>query len=243
MHCLICQSSFSAFVEYGVPKRNGKCPNCGAKPRHRELAWFFGQFVKLTKESKVLEVGPSKVQTGYFANSRFIGEAKYTGIDVRSLNHHKKLVPPHRVLEMDVTRLSFSDQSFDIILCNNVFSFIRSDYMAMSEIHRCLKPMGMAILNVSIDLPKTKRASEMAGENPKKYTEEFREENGTEWVYGEDYFERLEAAGFFYHRLKLYPLAPEEVRVTEGFREDSELFLCFKFQDEMQRFLQGVSHR
>lgn len=242
MHCLICQSTFPQFEDYGLPPRNGKCPVCGAKARHRELGWFFENYLKFPEGSKVLEVGPSKVQAKYFVHPRFLGSAKYTGVDVRTLKHHQYLQPPHRFLEMDVTRLSFSDQSFDVILCNHVLPFIRSDYLAMSEIHRCLKPKGMAILNVAITLPKTRRASEMAAENPKVYTDEYRTENGSEWVYGEDYFERLVAAGFFYHRLGLYRLAPEATRLPQGFREDSELLLCFKFQDEMERFLEGVTH-
>jgi SAM-dependent methyltransferase len=243
MRCLICQQSFPAFESYGIPPRGGRCPNCGSKPRHRELAWFFQTYVRLKKESKILEVGPSKIQAKFFVDPVYIGEAKYTGIDLLKLKHHDLLKPPHRFLEMDVTRLSFSDQSFDVILCNHVLPFIRSDYMAMSEIHRCLKSTGIAVLNVHIGLEKTKRATEMAQIQPDLYTEEFRIENGTEWVYGEDFFERLEAAGFFHTRIRLFELASNEIRELGAFREDSELFCCFKFQDEMHRFKEGLSHR
>jgi SAM-dependent methyltransferase len=243
MRCLLCQQTFPKYESYGVPPRIGKCPNCGSKPRHRELAWFFQSHLEWKKEAKVLEIGPSKIQTKFFVDPRYIGEAKYTGIDVRKLKHHDLLKSPHRFLEMDVTRLSFSDQSFDVIICNHVFPFIRSDYMAMSEIHRCLKATGLAILNVQIGLEKTKRASEMAQIDPDFYTEEYRIENGTEWVYGEDFFERLEAAGFFHTRIQLFELVPKEIREMGGFREDAELFCCFKFQDEMHRFIEGVSHR
>lgn len=238
MRCLLCQQNFERYEEYGIPPRSGKCPECGAKPRHRELAWFFQRFVKLGEGSKVLEVGPSKIQARYF--TQIIEPAKYTAIDIRRLKHHELLKPPHRFMEMDATRMSFSDQSFDVVLCNHILPFIKSDYQAMSQIHRCLKGTGLAVFNVSLELPKTRRAFEMHDENPERYTREFLEENGTEWMYGEDYFERLEAAGFFWHRLKLAPLADPAFAREQAFRENAELFLCFKFRDTMDAFLAGV---
>jgi hypothetical protein len=241
MRCLLCQHNFEAYEEYGIPPRSGKCPQCGAKPRHRELAWFFDQFVKFEEGSKLLEIGPSKIQARSFTQR--IAPAKYTAIDIRHLKHHDLLKPPHRFLEMDATRMSFSDQSFDVILCNHILPFIKSDYQAMSQMHRCLKSSGFAIANVSIELPKTRRAFEMHDENPERYSREFLEENGTEWIYGEDFFERLEAAGFFWHRLRLAPLADSSLVKEQAFRADAELFLCFKFRDTMDAFLANVQEK
>ncbi len=240
MQCLLCAKTFSAYEPYGIPEKMGKCPHCGSKPRHRELAWFFQNKVQLPAGSKVLEVGPSKVQARFFAQAPVIGEARYTGIDIRQLKHHELLRAPHRFMEMDVTKMTFSDQSFEVILCNHVLPYIRSDYQAMSEIHRCLKNTGFAILNVSIQLPKTRKASEMGIENPKVYTEEYRAENGSEWVYGEDYFERLEAAGFFHHRLLVSELAGNEISEEQRFRKNGELILAFKYKDAMDKFLGGL---
>ncbi len=239
MRCLLCEQKFERYEDYGIPARPGKCPSCGAKPRHRELAWFFQRYVKIPEGGKVLEVGPSKIQARFF--TKLIEPAKYTAIDIRRLKHHELLKAPHRFMEMDCTRMTFSDQSFDVVLCNHILPFIKSDYQAMSQVHRCLKSQGLAIFNVSLELPKTRRAFEMHDENPNLYTREFLEENGTEWMYGEDYFERLEAAGFFWHRLKLFPLAETNFAREQAFREDAELFLCFKYRDTRDAFLDVVN--
>lgn len=243
MLCNLCEKRTSHTESFGIPPRIGRCPHCGSKPRHRELAWFFEKFITpgLGADSKVLEVGPSLSQTGYFTRQKFLGQAKYTAIDVRRLKHHSELKAPHRFLEMDVTHMTFSDQSLDFVICNHVLPYIRSDFQAMAEIHRCLKSNGMAILNVVRPLAKTRPAAEMAAENPGLYTKEYLAENGNEWIYGEDYFERLEAAGFFSNALLVAPLAGEAIANEHMFRPGSRLTLCFKFKDSMNRFLESLS--
>jgi SAM-dependent methyltransferase len=224
MGCVLCEHSNPGFAP---------CANCGSLPRHRQLAWFVTNKVHLPAGSKVLEIGPAAVQMKYFP--RLLREARYTAVDVLPPSGAHALKPPHRFLEMEATRLTFSDQSFELILANNVFPFIRSDYQAMSQVHRCLKGKGLAILDANVSLPKTRKASEMAEENPEYYSEEFRRENGMEWIYGEDYFERLEAAGFFPYRLSVAKLAGEKIAQAQGF--SGELILCFKFRDEAEKFL------
>lgn len=181
----------------------------------------------------MLEIGPAAAQLKFFP--RLLRGTRYTAVDVLPPSGAYALKPPHRFLEMEATRLTFSDQSFELILASNVLPFIRSDYQAMSQMHRCLKGKGLAILDANVSLLKTRKASEMADENPEQYSEEFRRENGMEWIYGEDYFERLEAAGFFPHRLSVAGLAGEKVSRAQGF--SGELVLCFKFRDEAEKFL------
>jgi SAM-dependent methyltransferase len=239
MRCLLCERSAAAPGPYGIPPRLGKCPHCGSKPQHRELAFFVRKHLKdnLKEGAKVLEVGPAPAQLAHFARPEFIGPARYTAVDVR---RPAQDLAGARFLEMDVTRLTFSDQSFELILCNHVLSFIRSDFQAMSQIHRCLKSDGVALMNADIHLTKTRKFSEAAQEDPVLFTEDFRIENGTEWVYGEDYFERLEAAGFFHRRLPVRSFAaPAEIQ-EHGFRADGGLILCFKFRDSMERCLGGL---
>lgn len=227
MGCVFC----------GQPKPgNGPCSQCGSLPRHRELAWFIAQKISLADTAKVLEIGPAPVQLKYL--DKVIGRARYTAVDIIPPKGAMNLKPPHRFLEMEFTRLTFSDQCFDLILANHIFPFIRSDYQAMSQTHRCLKGSGLAILSALVVLPKTRKASEMGEENPEQFSEEYRRENGTEWVYGEDYFERLEAAGFFPHRVNVARLAGPTVAEAQGF--SGELILCFKFRDVAESFLETL---
>lgn len=237
MGCILCQQNFR-FGDGGAFEFEA-CPDCGAEPGQRTLAWFFQRFVRLPEGAKVLEIGPSTSQARHFP--RILGAAKYTAIDTGARSHQGLLKPPHRFLRMDPTRMSFSEQCFDVILCNHILPFVKSDYQAMSQMHRCLKAAGFAVANVTIELPKTRRSSEMHEENPERYSREYLQENGTAWVYGEDYFERLEAAGFFWHRLRLRPLAGPSLARSQALCEDDELFLCFKFRDTMESFLSRIA--
>jgi len=236
--CLLCARKTNFESSSG-----GICHQCGSKPRDRALAWFFKKFFRkeeLTGTAKILEVGPSPLQLCHFTRDEFIGSARYTAVDHRSLAQKNELRPPHRFLEMDVTRLTFSDQSFDIILCNHVFAFIRSDYQAMAQLHRCLKSSGIAILNAKVVLPKSKRATDLAKGGPGFRSLEERAEFGDEWIYGQDYFERLEAAGFFYYRYKVSSgLEPGEGQQL-GIDVGDEILLCFKFRDTMEEFVRKL---
>ena len=75
---------------------------------------------------------------------------------------------------------------------------------------------------------------------PLAKTRKSESSSGSEWEYGQDYFERLEAAGFFPHRVKLAPLAGPKVSAAQGFGDDAELVLCFKFRDAGVKFLEAL---
>jgi len=234
-HCILCAKKIEA-------SDSGICPHCGAKSIDRALAWFLKKFIRkeaLEAGFKILEVGPSPAQLSQIARSEFIGNARYTAVDLRPLPQRELLQKPHRFLEMDVTRLAFSDQSFDVIICNHVFAFIRSDYQAMAQLHRALPISGVAILNSKVVLPKSKRDSDMTKEEKLEVrSPEDRAEFGDEWVYGEDYYERLEAAGFFYHRYKIG--SGLEKLQSVGIDQEEEFVLCFKYRDTMEEFLRRL---
>ncbi len=219
MGCTLCRTN----AKEPFP---GICRACGSIPEDRAFAAFFRKFVLPQEPQRILEMAPPSPQLAYFPTGRFIGEAKYTAVAPVRLPEADSLRPPHRVLEMDITRLSFSDSSFDVIICNHVLPYVRSDFLAMSEVHRCLKAQGVAFLNVSVAPGKSKRASAGNGQPG----------TGQEWSYGEDYFERLEAAGLFVEQLPLLPLL-EGMPEAAGLPENAQQVTCFKFRDTMEAFL------
>lgn len=229
MRCALCQASFPEFQPAGI------CPECGSHAEDRMQFLFLERMPALQAGTKVLSVGARATELTAF--QRHFKEARITALDIRPKAYHKLVKPPHRTLVMDVAHLSFSDQCFDLILCLGILPFVRSDYLAMSELHRCLKGEGVAFVNASVTLPKSRRASELHGENPGKYSQRYLREKGDEWVYGADYFERLEAAGFFFHRLRADAWMPENVRAEQQVENELELILCFKYKDAREKFL------
>ncbi|MGZ3692636.1 MAG: class I SAM-dependent methyltransferase [Bdellovibrionota bacterium] len=230
MQCFLCSYSFPQFLH------SLACPNCGSLPEHRLEFLFLSLVAKFREEGrKTLAVGASEAELNYLAKNS--GNARVTAIDLRDRGFHERIEPPHRLMRMDVTHLAFSDHCFDLILCGGVLPFVRSDFLAMSEMHRCLKGEGLALITVKILLAKTRRASELHGEQPEVFSREFLALRGDEWVYGEDYFERLEAAGIFWHRLRAGAFLDEATREQQAIADELELILCFKYRDEKEKFL------
>lgn len=221
MGCTLCR-------ENSKEPLAGVCKACGSLPEDRAFAGFFRDVVRPLTDStsRILEMAPPAPIISYFPTPRFIGEAKYTAVAPVRLPMADSLRPPHRVLAMDITRLSFSDSSFDVIICNHVLPYVRSDFLAMSEVHRCLKAQGVAFLNVSVAPGKSKRAGAGTGQPG----------TGQEWSYGEDYFERLAAAGLFVERIPLPPLLAGKPEAA-GLPADAQQVACFKFRDTMEAFL------
>jgi SAM-dependent methyltransferase len=220
MPCSLCQAGNPE-----IQPVNAFCPTCNSYSEDRAFARFFRDFVKPLGPQKILGVAPPAPQLAHFPQSHFIGDARYTAIAPFPLPEAENLHFPHRFLVMSITRLSFSDASFDVIICNHVLPYVRSDFLAMSELHRCLKGEGMAFLNVSMGPGKSRRAGEGTGLPG----------SGREWRYGEDYFERLEAAGLFVLKLPLNR-ALESKPESAGLPEEPLQVVCFKFREPMEKF-------
>lgn len=222
MTCILCQANLLS--------SHAVCDQCASYPEDRAFAAFFRAFARPESPAKILDVAPPAPQLAYFAQPKFLGEGRYTAIAPIRLPEAENVKAPHRFLEMDVTHLSFSDSSFDIIVCNHVLSYVRSDFLAMSELHRCLKAQGMAFLNVSVAPGKSRRESMGTGSIG----------SGREWSYGEDYFERLEAAGLFVMRLPLRHVL-RDLPEASGIQDAAEQVICFKFRDAMERFQEKLA--
>lgn len=169
----------------------------------------------------MLDIAPPRARATQLP--KMIEGSRYTAVN---WGGGPPLKMPHRYMAMDPTHLSFSDKCFDLAIASNVLATIRSDFMAMWELHRCLRDDGMAILTEP--LRPQKKTKRMDGERiPEGETRPIA------WRYGEDYLERLEAAGFFVLRLPLDSLGPYTFHTPE-------IFLGFKFKGELEKFEEGL---
>jgi len=138
VECPFCKKTFSGFRPSGVLKRvfwntkegaellknedicvaNAQCPNCRSSERHR-LMWFYLNEKKgdlLKNGSKILDVAPDPFILDVFLNNPQID---YTSIDIE--NYCK----PTYI--MDLTNLTFEDNTFDFIICSHVLEHIEDD--------------------------------------------------------------------------------------------------------------------
>ncbi len=223
--CSVCDTIFAKFETYGIPEKQGKCPNCGAKPRSRALAYALAAIRDSGKGLRqILEIGPSKVNALYLTTPKHIGDAQYTAVDKKPSKFHDEIRAPHRFLLDDAKNLNFASQTFDLIICSHVLAFIKEDHLVLLEIRRLLKDSGVAILNSSLQAGPTQSANEYRELHP-EHKEDFYIENGTEWYYGEDYHTRLHQAGLKSRSWQPFVGYSEERLKSQGLRSDEEIIL------------------
>ena len=148
---------------------------------------------RLLGGGEVLDIGPSRATPRAVARPETIGGARYTAIDLDRRPHHRRLRPPHRFRRMDATRLGFPAGMFDVILCNNVLPFVPDDRAILAEIRRCLKPDGVAMVDVDVQIPRTTPAARLRDAG--RFTAAYIAINGSHRFYGRDYPGRLRSVG------------------------------------------------
>ena len=74
---------------------------------------------------------------------------------------------------MDITKIDYPDDSFDVILCNHILEHIPDDHLAMQELFRVLKPSGWAILQVPIDLNRNETYEDFSIVSPQQRLKVF----------------------------------------------------------------------
>ena len=132
---------------------------------------------------KVLHFAPEQAFYKLFRNQKNID---YTTTDLFS---------PLADVKADICNLPFSDNSYDVILCNHVLEHIPDDTKAMQELYRVLKPGGMGIFQIPQDLKRETTFSDDSIINQKERAAIFGQYDHVR-IYGRDYFDQLRAIGF-----------------------------------------------
>ncbi|KKQ25804.1 MAG: hypothetical protein US62_C0006G0025 [Candidatus Woesebacteria bacterium GW2011_GWA1_37_8] len=103
---------------------------------------------KYFHKGKILEVGSSPYHLTYCLKQRGYD---ITGVDINTkVLHEFQKKHALKVVQADVEKdkLPFTDDTFDLVICNEVFEHLRIDPLkALREIHRVLKPSGLLILS------------------------------------------------------------------------------------------------
>ncbi len=110
----------------------------------------------------------------------------YTSADLNS---------PFAMVKLDITDIPYAENTFDVVLCSHVLEHIPDDRKAMSELYRILKPGGWALLLVPFDAERPETFEDPDVVDPKERTRLFGQFDHVR-VYGRDFKDRLESAGF-----------------------------------------------
>jgi ubiquinone/menaquinone biosynthesis C-methylase UbiE len=141
-------------------------------------------------------------------------QVEYLSIDLYNKN---------AMMKMDITDISFSDESFDLIICSHVLEHIPDDRKAMRELRRILKLTGKALILVPIK-------SNITYEDPTIVDplerEKFFGQVDHVRLYGPDVQNRLEEAGFKVTQLSTGDLVPANQMSRMGLKENETVYLC-----------------
>ena len=186
VECPICGNHYRKFLPYGRinPRLNALCPSCLSLERHR-LIWLYLKEKTnfFSAQLDVLHIAPEPCFMKRFDKQH--GE-KYITADIES---------PLAKVKMDIHQIPFSENIFDVVICNHVLEHVQDDIKAMSEIRRVLKPGGWAIMQVPFFSPVPDVTFEDTTITDPQEREKFFGQNDHVRMFGKDYSKRIERAG------------------------------------------------
>lgn len=205
VQCPICERGAIAYLPSGSPPRpHVLCPFCGSRERAR-MTWLFLKERKVLRPGlRILHVAPENCLRDRL---KALPQVEYIAGD----KHEPGYSYPTGTTELDVTKLPFRDDRFDLILCSHVLEHVPDDHTAIRELHRVLAPGGLGILMVPIALGNAVTQEDLSITDPHERLRRYGQFDHVR-LYGRDYTQRLADAGF---RVTEDPmtdrLSPEEV--------------------------------
>ncbi|MCX4239271.1 class I SAM-dependent methyltransferase [Paraliomyxa miuraensis] len=221
--CNICKETgqFRRFAG----RKGVVCPTCKSKERHRLLMhWIANASPLATEELDVLHFSPEDAEKDFlrkFENLHYV-TADYL---------HKE------ELRLDLTALDLPDASWDVLIVYHILEHIVEDQRAMAEMFRVLRPGGMAILQVPIEVGREEIYEDASIVDPKERRKAFGQKDHVRRYSASGFQVRLEQAGFEVEAVDhIAELGPEEVakhRMAGAWRtrQDERIWLAKKPED------------
>jgi SAM-dependent methyltransferase len=236
-YCPVCGKKLKVFRQFSVAqippstknqkkhtqRKDALCWFCGSLERHR-LLWLFLQrktslFGK--SDTKLLHIA---AESCFESKLRNLLGKNYLTAD---------LYNPKADIKMDISDIKYSNESFDVIICNHVLEHVEDDIKAMREFYRVLKKGGWAILLAPIAEGKTFEDALIV--LPEERARIFGQYDHVR-KYGEDYIDRLRSVGFNVNVYKAEDIANNDEITKMGLKEDAakwgfketEIYYCVK---------------
>jgi SAM-dependent methyltransferase len=178
--CNICGYQ-GLFKPFGWPLRpEASCPQCGSLERHRLVKVWLDEHQELVAGRRILHFASERALAGLFRRAA----SEYVTADLA----------PGADLQLNIEKIALPDAAFDVVVCSHVLEHV-DDRAAIPEIHRVLRPGGLALVMVPIF-----EGWDSSYEDPTITTFAARELHFGQWdhvrCYGADFADRLRDAGF-----------------------------------------------
>lgn len=201
--CPFCENTFRKLLSGGFDlsvikekeiigagrRANSICPRCYSTDRDRLIFTYLKNSTPIFEQKlSLLHVAPSGSLKALLSKSKNL---KYQS----GVKYYEGFYYSKDTAIIDITELSFDNNSFDVIFCNHVLEHIHDDRKAMSELYRVLKTGGWAILQVPISNLLDETYENPSITDPKEREFHFGQFDHVR-IYGKDYIKRLSDVGF-----------------------------------------------
>jgi ubiquinone/menaquinone biosynthesis C-methylase UbiE len=188
-YCGICE--FRGEFHDFAGRERVHCPGCGSLERHRKQYLYLRSNTDIFSPNnhvRLLHIAPEPCFAQLF---RSCDNIFYVSSDLNPRNRGAS--PTNPITPADLTALPFTDEVFDVVICSHVLEHIPFDDDAMDELHRVLKPNGLAILDVPLSKDDT-TYEDWSLTTPQQRTAAFGQYDHVR-LYGQDFFTKLAHAG------------------------------------------------
>jgi SAM-dependent methyltransferase len=210
--CACCGRDFRKFARFHG--EHDQCPGCGALMRHRALALYLRDVLRLPEEGgDLIHAGPGPL--GPWLSG--LETIRYVSVDID---------PVVAEVQADLADLPFPDESFDFALCVHVFEHVPDDRAAAAELYRVLRPGAKALIQVPpSDLAVTREDPSVT--DPAERERLFGQYDHVR-LCGADYAQRLAEPGFDVARVDYVERLPAAERRLYGLRVGEPFYLCVR---------------
>jgi len=211
--------SYRKFLPYGYGGRireNALSPGTNSLERHRLLYLYLQRYTEFfTAPLTVLHIAPEQC-----FHQRFKTQPN---LQVLTADIESPLADMH----FDLHQIPLEDNRFDVIFCNHVLEHVTDDAQCLRELYRVMKPGGWGIFQVPW-VP----GIAVTDEDPSITDPAERERRFLQYdhvrLYGEDYPQRLTAAGFTVEKVELFKTPPQDEVERYRLPSDEPLYVCRK---------------
>ena len=152
-HCSCCGWSglfFKPYVSWSYVTFNALCPLCSSHNRHRGHVLYYEKMNLLSESGDLLFFAPEEGVLNYFNESKTLNILTSNYEDGVTVN--KLLDENVSDFRFDIMNIDCDDNRWDFIICHRVIEHVPDDRKAIKELYRILKPGGVLILSVPINL-------------------------------------------------------------------------------------------
>jgi len=203
--CPLCGSSLRKLLDAGKPlpvlslldvvggyRPNDTCPVCWSHARTRLIGAFLERVVfahRASTPNTILHFAPEQQIAALI--KRRGSHILYFPVDL----HPERYRDQADVIRADINELPWEANYFDLIICNHVLEHVPDDRKALNELYRVMHPQGFGIFQVPFSTRLEKTIEDPICSDPRERELRFGQKDHVR-IYGRDYPDRLQRAGF-----------------------------------------------